>query len=112
MTITLAEQAIRYIRAVSRDREPGTWILNTEVCAHLSVKANAMVPSLAPAEAKGLIERSLNSSRCTQWRLPVQKSRRASKAKSSGPTFGIDWPPGFVSKFDTVKVPDYEQRRK
>lgn len=112
MTATLAEQAIRYIRAVSRDREPGAWVLNTEVCAHLSVKANAMVPSLAPAEAKGLIERSLNSSRLTQWRLPVQKPRRAAQPKIDVPRFGIDWPPGFVSQFDTVRMPDYEQRRK
>lgn len=114
---TLAEKALRFVRAVSLDREPGAWVLNTEICKHLGVKPNAIVPSLTPAVEKGLIERSKNHCKCIQWRLPMKKPRRTPKVVPSPapptPKFGLgDWPPGFVSQFDSVKVAAYEERRK
>jgi hypothetical protein len=111
---TIAERAIEYLEK-ALDRKPkGAWIPNLAVCTALGVKPNAIRPSLDKAIAVGLVERSICPSGFTQWRLGYIKPRRrpTKPQPAEVPKFSIDWPPGFVSKFDTVKVPDHEQRRK
>lgn len=106
---TLAAPAIRYIKATLVDKPAGAWVLNTELCRHLDVPSNATRPALAPAVAAGLVERSISSGGYMQWRMAQPKARR----QKGAPTFSLpDWPPGFVSQFDSVKVADYETRRK
>jgi hypothetical protein len=112
---TIAARAIEFIERRLERQPKGAWIPNTDVCAALGVPPNAIRPSLGPAIDAGLIERSLCDSGYTQWRLAYLKPRRQPvKAKPvEAPTFSIpNWPPGFVSKFDSVKVARLEERRK
>jgi hypothetical protein len=111
---TIAARAIEFIEK-RLDRMPkGAWLANTEVSAALGVPPNAIRPSLGPAIDAGLIERSLCPSGYTQWRMGfIKPRRRPTKAKPPEvPKFSIAWPPGFVSKFDSIKVASYEERRK
>lgn len=105
---TLAAPAIRYIKATLVDKPAGAWVLNTELCRHLDVPSNATRPALGPAVAAGLVERSINSGGYMQWRMAQPKPKRKKAPQFSLP----DWPPGFVSQFDSVEVPNYETRRK
>jgi len=110
---TLAARALEFISAKSQAKRE--WVPNVEVCAALGCLPNLVRPSLDRAIEVGLVEKSLDTRGFTQWRMPAGKLRRTRKPKeepAAGPTFGIDWPPGFVSQFDTVKVASYEERRK
>jgi hypothetical protein len=110
---TRAARAIAYITSQAQGQPRGAWIANTAVAKFLGCPPNAVQPSLAPALDAGLVERSLTSSRATQWRLTQQKPKRARKQPAPEPTrFGINWPPGFVSRFASVVVPAYETRAK
>lgn len=114
---TLAARALEFISVAGQSKPKGEWIANLEVCAALGCLPNLVRPSLDRAIEVGIVEKSLDTRGFTQWRIPVSKPRRASKAtaKAAAPaqTFSIpNWPPGFVSRFDTVKVASYEERRK
>jgi len=111
---TQAAQALEFIERVTQHAR-GAWVANTDVADALQVRPNAIMPALGPAINAGLVEKSLNGHGFTQWRLGVIKSRRAPKepAKPKVPVFSLpDWPPGFVPRFETVVVPQYEERRK
>lgn len=110
---TIAARAIEYIEK-SLERKPrGAWLPNTEVCRALGVTPNAIRPSLDKAILVGLVEKSTCPGGFTQWRLGYIKPRRRPTPKvSDAPKFSIDFPPGFVSQFDTIKVATYEERRK
>lgn len=111
---TTAARALDYLVERSRMKPAGAWIPNVDVAQHLGVKPNAVRPSLDKAIEVGLVERSLSSDGFTQWRLGVIKPRRKPKSipDPGRQKFTHDWPPGFVSQFDTVKVASYEERRK
>lgn len=111
---TIAAQAIDFIERAQDRRPKGAWIPNVDVCAALGVKPNAIRPSLDKALAVGLVEKSICPNGFTQWRLGVIKSRRkpVKPQPVAATLFSIDWPPGFVSRFDSVAVPTYETRRK
>lgn len=110
---TRAALALDFIQARLREKERGEWLANTEVAQFLGCPPNAIRPSLEPAVEAGLIERSVTSKGCTQWRIAVPKRRAPSKVVKSPQRFSIDnWPPGFVSQFNAVKVAAYEERRK
>lgn len=112
---TIAARAIEFIERRLERQPKGAWIPNTDVCAALGVPPNAIRPSLGPAIVAGLVERSLCDSGYTQWRLAYIKPRRkpVKPKPAAAPTFSIaDWPPGFVSRFASVKVASYESRGK
>ena len=109
---TLAARALDAIEKLSKDK-PGAWVPNLAVSRALGVKPNTVRPSLDRFIESGLVERSLDTSGCARWRLsPLKSRRRAKPVVEREPSFGINWPPGFVSQYDTVKVASYEERRK
>ena len=112
---TLAALALAFIEAELRDQPKGSWLPNTKIAEHLGCKPNAVWPSLIPAINAGILERSQSHNRATQWRMAQPKRRQPSKVvqqKAAPRTFSIpNWPPGFVSKFDTVSVPAWDGRK-
>lgn len=106
---TRAALAITFIEEQLRDRPRGSWVANTDVAKHLACRTNALPSSLEPAVAAGLLERSTSAAGFAQWRLAQPKPRRERKAPAPA-RFSIDWPPGFVSRFDSVKVPAWDAK--
>lgn len=110
---TIADQAIRYVDCMLMQAPRGAWIANIEVSTHLGVRPNAILPSLQKALDVGLIEKSLCERGFLQWRIGTPRKRPTKKAeKKPEEVFSIpNWPPGFVSQFDTVYVPAWEGRK-
>lgn len=112
---TLAARAIEFIETATNGKPKGAWVANLEVCTALQVRPNAIRPSLEKAIETGLVEKSMCPSGFTQWRLGVirPRPRKREQPKVDVPLFSLpDWPPGFQPLFDTVKVAEYETRRK
>lgn len=98
----LCKNAEAFVRHADR------WVTAAEVCAFLGQNVETVGAALAHAVARGEIERSHiqggNGGSKLQWRLRVQQLEPPPKI------FTVDWPPGFVPRFDTVSVAAYEQR--
>jgi len=112
---TIAARALEAIERVQRQLPAGTWVPNMQICKAIGAKPNAMVPALARAVEAGLVEKSTEGKGFMQWRLAVIRTRRqpVKESEPKHPTFSIpNWPPGFVPRFETVVVPQYEERRK
>lgn len=109
---TLADRAIEFIESATNGRPTGSWVANLVVCQALGVRPNAIRPSLDRAIQVGLVEKSTCKDGYTQWRLGVIKPRKKREPKPpEAPRFGINWPPGFVSQFDSIYVPAWEGRK-
>lgn len=111
---TRAAMALDFIQTRMSEMRQGEWLANTEVATFLGCLPNAVRPSLEPAVEAGLLERSVTSKGCTQWRMATAPKRHAAnKLVKSTKLFSLDnWPPGFVSRFATVVVSAYETRTK
>lgn len=80
----------------------GRWVSNKELSARIGMGLNNIGRCLAPLVESGVLQREFRGE-LLMWRMkPVVQERR----------FGCDWPPGFVSQFDTVVVASYETRVK
>lgn len=88
-------QALRYLRAMN------DWVGTRELADHLALDRTLIAGNLAVSLRSGVVEKRTGPGRAVEWRIaPPAPLRR----------FSIDWPRGFVSQFDTVVVPAYEQR--
>lgn len=99
-----AKAAVAFIKAAAG------WVNARELCAFLGVNVETAGAALAFAVADGQIERQHkqggNGGSQLQWRVAPPKPETLPRL------FSIDWPGGFVSTFDRVKLPAYEVRAK
>lgn len=97
---TAPGQVERYLRHATKE-----WILNSELAAHVGISPNMLPRLLAGLIEAGVIHRSYRGKGgLLQWRL--------APAVTPIRTFSIpNWPPGFVSQFDTIKVPAWDGSR-
>jgi hypothetical protein len=85
-------QAQRYLRRCDK------WTTTGELAEHIGVSSSEIFCSLKPALAAGLVEFRFVSNR-REWRACAKPPQAPTRR------FSIDWPPGFVSRWDDVKVP-------
>lgn len=95
--MTIAAQAERYLR------HTGGWVKNSELAGHVGVLPSRLTGALAAMLETGEVQRK----RCGKggvlhWRAALPTPTQLFSVK--------DWPPGFVSQYDTVSVPALDGR--
>lgn len=84
--------AKRYLRC------NGGWVTNKELSLHLSIPIGRISASMVPAVRDGSVQRATRGKKSLlMWRLTPVAPHGVLK-------FSIDWPPGFISKFDSVHI--------
>lgn len=79
-------QAERHLREMDR------WVSSADLAKHLAISRKDVTAVLSVSIARGAVERSTNSSELVSWRYVGEPD--------AAPRFTLDWPPGFVSKFN------------